>query len=57
MDERKKALELAESSETPSLNSVTDLEARTQGISMPGWRILKEKENWTHCPIGHYHSK
>jgi len=58
MDERKKALQLSELSGTLSFSSVTtDLETRTSGISIPGWCILKEKENWTHCPIGHYHSK
>jgi len=59
MDERKKVLQLSELSETPSssFNSVTDLETRTQGISIPGWRILNENKNWTHCPIGHYQTK
>jgi len=57
MDERKKVLQLSELSGTPSYNSVIDLETRTQGISIPGWRILKENENWIHCPIGEYHSK
>jgi len=57
MDERKKVLQLSELSETPSINSVTDLETRTRGISIPGYRILKENESWIHCPIGDYHLK
>jgi len=50
-------LQLSELSGTPSFNSEADLETRTQGILIPGWRILKENENWTQCPIGDYQSK
>jgi len=57
MVERKKLLQLSELSGTPSFNSEADLETRTQGILIPGWRILKENENWTQCPIGDYQSK
>jgi len=59
MNERKNILQMSELPGTTSSKSVTDLETRTQGISIsiPGWRLLKENENWRHCPIGYYHLK
>jgi len=56
MEERKKAL-LSDLPGTPSFKSPINLGIPTQEISIPGWRLLKENENWTHCPIGLYHLK